>query len=60
MGVTDIAIYFTVIDYVAANQALYQAPIFSNFVVSEFYWTSTTDASRVRRPGMRRRPPAAL
>lgn len=28
-----------------ANQALYQPPIFTAFVVSDYYWTSTTDAA---------------
>jgi hypothetical protein len=28
-----------------ANSTLYQAPIFTNFVVSDYYWTSTTDAA---------------
>jgi Protein of unknown function (DUF1566) len=27
------------------GQALYQPPIFSNFMVSEYYWTSTTNAA---------------
>ncbi len=27
------------------NGALYQAPIFTNFVSSQYYWTSTTDAA---------------
>jgi hypothetical protein len=28
-----------------ANRALSQAPIFTGFVVSDYYWTSTTDAA---------------
>lgn len=28
-----------------SDQTLYQAPIFTNFVVSQYYWTSTTDAA---------------
>ena len=28
-----------------ATQALYQTPIFASFVVSDYYWTSTTDAA---------------
>jgi len=27
------------------GQTLYQLPIFSNFMVSEYYWTSTTNAA---------------
>jgi Protein of unknown function (DUF1566)/Carboxypeptidase regulatory-like domain len=29
----------------AMPQTVYQAPIFTNFVVSEYYWTSTTNAA---------------
>jgi len=29
----------------ASPQTIYQAPIFTNFVVSDYYWTSTTNAT---------------
>ena len=31
--------------YLNRDNSVYQGPIFSNFVVSQFYWTSTTDAA---------------
>jgi hypothetical protein len=31
--------------YMNLNNTLFQAPIFANFMVSQYYWTSTTDAS---------------
>ena len=31
--------------YLLRDNSLYQAAIFTNFMVSEYYWTSTTDAA---------------
>jgi hypothetical protein len=41
---TNLAQYF---NYTYRNKdgSVYQAPIFTNFVESQYYWTSTTDAA---------------
>lgn len=43
---TNLAAYF---DYTYLNQdgSVYQAPIFTNYVEGEYYWTSTTDAADI-------------
>ncbi len=41
---TNLALYF---DYTYLNKdgSVFQAPIFTNYIESQYYWTSTTDAS---------------
>jgi hypothetical protein len=41
---TNLAQYFNY-TYLNKNSSVYQAPIFTNDIESEYYWTSTTDAA---------------